>query len=166
MRALALSLLLAGCSAAPPGSVQLAIGTTNADGSGFLPLDGDQPLVAGAQGGFHVWLTYRVQGMAPATIVVQRTARRVSDDKLVMKTQDDVEIDAPAADGWWSLPSPVRSFMCPTPIGVQIADEPIRFEVELDLPDGTTVTGDAEATPRCPVPTDGQYQHCEQICNG
>src|SRR4051812_4115325 len=70
----------------PPAMGSIALGTTTLDGTGFLPLEGDQILVPGAQGGFHVWLKYKVTGMTAGAVTVKRTVRRVSDNKLVLTT--------------------------------------------------------------------------------
>src|SRR5690349_13232829 len=45
----------------------------------------DVTLVAGAQGGFHVWLSFRVEGLPAGTVAVARTAHRLSDDALVLR---------------------------------------------------------------------------------
>jgi hypothetical protein len=163
--------LLAGCgdSSPPPVSaVTVTLGTIDASGSGFYNLSGDQPLVAGAQGGFHVWLKYRVAGMPPATVRVSRTVRRVSDGRLVLKTEGSQEIGAAGADGAWELPAALPSFMCPSPVGVRVEGEAMRFQVVLSDPDTGEVlgTGEAVATPQCPPPGDGQHDHCMQICVG
>lgn len=168
MRALACAALLAlvGCGGSPPmGSVRLALGSAASDGSGFLPLDGDQTLVAGAQGGFHVWLKYRVAGMAPAKIHVHRESHRVSDHALVLLTDGTQEVGAAAGDGWWELPAALPSFMCPTPLGVNVIDEPILFDVTLTTSDGAPLANSsAEATVRCPA--GDQSAFCRRICSG
>ena len=162
--------LAAGCgdSVSPPSPVTISLGTVDASGSGFYPLAGDQPLVAGAQGGFHVWLKYRVAGMAPATVRVSRTVRRVSDGKLVLKTEGSQDVGAAATDGAWELPAALPSFMCPTPIGVRVDGEAMHFQVVLTDPDSGEVlgTGDAQATPQCPPSDDAQHDHCMKICEG
>ena len=148
---------------APAGGVTL--GTTALDGTGFLPLEGDQPLVPGAQGGFHIWLKYRVMGMPVGKVKVHREARRVSDNHLLLTTDGVQEIGEPGPDGTWELPEPIPSFMCPSPIGVQVQDQPARFELRLESEDGMPLgEGSAIATPRCP--DTAQKQFCEKICAG
>lgn len=145
------------------GSVELVLGTTAADGSGFLPLAGDQTLVSGSQGGFHVWLKVRV-GHASGALALHRTARRVSDAKLILDTQGALQVDA-VAGGTWEQPSAIPSFMCPTPIGVAVRDQAVRLEATLLDPLGATLAAaSAEFTPRCP---DGaELEHCLDICSG
>ena len=166
-RAAVLALALAGCGGAPTamGSATLALGSAAADGTGFAPLAGDETLVPGAQGGFHVWLKYRVSGMAPATVHVHRESHRVSDDALVLLTDGTQAVGPAGPDGWWELPAPLPSFMCPTPIGISVIDERIVFDVTLSTTDGAPLAkSSAEATVHCP---DGdQAAFCAKICSG
>jgi len=162
-----LLLLLPACGEPPvqvgPGS--LTLGTTATDGTGFRELAGDQPLVPGAQGGFHVWLKYRIKGMSPGKVTVIRTARRVVDDRLILTTEASQEIGVAGPDGTWELPNAIPSFMCPSPLGVKVFDLPVVFDVKVIGPDGATLAeSSAEATPRCP--TDAQADFCHSICAG
>ena len=172
LRAAAWLVVLGACGAVPdpqlpdaaPSTVALTLGTVDASGGGFFPLAGDQPLVPGAQGGFHVWLKFRVEGLPPSTVRVQRTARRVRDGALILLTEGVQDMGMGA--GVWELPAPLPSFMCPSPIGVNVRDEVVRFTVTLlNVQSGATLgEGSAEATPRCPG--DGQREFCERICSG
>lgn len=168
--------LLASCDEGvdPPGEpdagtqrrMVLALGTVDGTGHGFLSLDGDQPLVPGAQSGFHVWLKYRVAGHHEGAVRVKRTARRVSDGKAVLITEGAQQLGPPGADGWWEIPDPIPSFMCPSPLGVNIVGEKLRFTIELDDPDTGEALGSAsaEVTPHCPE--DDQKDWCMRICTG
>lgn len=165
----AAALGLVGCGGTPPpiGSATLALGSAASDGSGFVPLTGDQTLVPGAQGGFHIWLKWRVQGMAPEKVHVHRESHRVSDDALVLLADGTQEVGAPdpASGGWWELPSAQPSFMCPTPIGISVIDERIVFDVTLTTVDGAPLAkSSAEATVHCP--SGDQNAFCLQICSG
>jgi hypothetical protein len=165
-----LAFLAVGCGGGPvqtmpPGMGSITLGTTALDGSGFVPLEGDQPLVPGAQGGFHIWLKYRVKGMAPGKVMVKRPARRVSDDRLLLTTMGAQEVGEASADGTWELPNAIPSFMCPAPLGVKVFDEPVVFDVVITTEDGTVLgEGTAEATPRCEP--GAQQPFCEKICTG
>lgn len=157
----------AGCSGspAPHGTATLALGSANSDGTGFTSLDGDQTLVEGAQGGFHVWLKYRVAGMAPAEVKVHREAHRVSDDSLVLRTDGTQQVGDAGGDGWWELPNALPSFMCPTPIGISVIDERIVFDVTLTTVDGAPLAAaSAEATVHCPAGDENAF--CLKICSG
>jgi len=159
-----------GCTAPPPpSSIQLTLGTTaTTDGSGFTPLTGAQPLVPGAQGGFHIWLKLRVAGMAPRAVKVERTARRVSDNRLLLTTEQVLDVGAAGPDGYWELPTAIPSFMCPSPIGVSVVDTPARFTVRFVDDDLKTILVEesAEATPECPPEGDPQREFCYRICTG
>ena len=166
-------LALTGCdgggSKAMPGAIEVTLGTSALDGSGFLPLSGDQTLVPGAQGGFHIWVRWKVANMSQQKVHAQRTVRRISDNALILTTENADQVGSPDADGWWQLPSALPSFMCPTPIGVQVQDEAVKFDLTLKAddngePGATLGETTATATPRCP--TDDQLQFCERICDG
>jgi len=167
MRALLAIVVLCGaCGGSKPVMMSgaISLGTTAQDGSGFLPLEGDQTLVEGAQGGFHIWVKYRVQA-APGPAMVKRTARRVSDDRLLLTTMAETMLGEPGADGWWELPMAVPSFMCPSPLGVRVEDQAAQFEITiLDMNGQMIGQASAEATPRCP--TDDKAAFCHQICDG
>jgi len=157
---------LAGCGGATPaptpGSVTL--GTAALDGTGFLPLEGDQPLVPGSQGGFHVWLKYRVSGMAPGRVEVKRTVRRVSDDRLLLQADGTQDLGDEAV-GYWETPNAIPSFMCPSPLGVNIIGERAVFDlVILDERGNKLGEASAEATAHCPG--GDQAAFCQQICSG
>jgi hypothetical protein len=146
-------LFLLACGGA--SSVSLELGGANDDGSGFLALSGDTNLVRGAQGGFHVWLKYRAHGVAGEVKVVRSAVR--SDGKTVLNAlplaqtiSDDFESDA------------MPSFMCPTPIGVQVYDQSIELKLELQDERGTLAEAAAQIVPRCAQDDD----FCRRICGG
>jgi hypothetical protein len=138
------------------------------DGSeGFAQIDDgeDAPLASGAQGGFHVWTAPRLKG-AMGTLYLDRTARRVEDNILVLRASRLV-IDVPedAMDAWWRDEQAIPSFMCPPPIGIQIHDSPIKFRFELRNEDEELVATDSLiVTPRCEEGAAGDF--CRSICAG
>jgi hypothetical protein len=124
----------------------------------------DVPLVAGAQGGFHVWLQYSVRDLPPGTVRLERTAHRVADGAVVLRYLGDSDVGEPDADGWFTAPAPIPMFMCPTPIGVSVVDQPIAFALRvLDDAGGERARTDITLTPRCP---DDQRDFCTRICTG
>lgn len=172
MRAVLLaSLVLAGvgCDAGdgPELPSELQVGSANVTGDGFIEVtDGmDVELVPGAQGGFHVWLNLRVLAAA-GELYVEREARRVSDDALILRAlQQYIEVPDEAMDDWWESPYATPAFMCPSPIGIAVFDEPIRYRVTLTDLDGEVIAADEVVlTPRCP--TGDQAAFCAQICAG
>jgi hypothetical protein len=166
---------LASCDA--PGAVPdpdaagpspVVLGTTSGDLTAFLPLVGEQTLVAGAQGGYHVWLRLRLARMGMRDVRVHRTARRSADARLILDTEGVLSVGEAGPDGVWELPGDksIPTFMCPSPIGVAVQGQPLRLEVTVsDAQTGEALgTGTAEFTPRCP---DGdQAAHCVDICSG
>jgi hypothetical protein len=147
--------------------MQVALGGSPApDGSGFVALAGDVSLIPGAQGGFHVWTKYRVTGAVAEMVDVAYTIHRASDDRLILSAQRQQELGPPGDAGYWELPTAMPAFMCPSPLGVQVHDLPMRFEIQLSDPATGTALGNASAefTPHCP---DGdQSAFCLQICSG
>jgi hypothetical protein len=103
--------------------------------------------------------------MAPATVQVHREAHRVSDDALVLRADGTQAVGAATADGYWELPMALPSFMCPTPIGINVIGERIVFDVTLSTDDGKEIAkSSAEATVHCP---DTQLAgFCQKICSG
>jgi hypothetical protein len=159
---------LSACSAPPPhahaASPDLAP-AADAEMSVLMLTDGqDATLVEGAQGGFHVWLAYAVRGAA-GSFTLERRADRVSDGAVVLRYRGDVDVGAAGASGWWTAPAPIPMFMCPTPIGVSIVDQPIAYTLRL-LDDAEVEHARAAITlvPRCP--DDANHDYCMHICTG
>jgi hypothetical protein len=164
MRWLVAAIWLTGCTGnvqKPPPQPLLELGDVNGDPYA----DGqDVTLVAGAQGGFHIWLDWHVFGMPSEQLVLERTAHRVSDDQLVLRTSTTLELDAPDENGWSWAPMPVPMFMCPAPVGLNILDEPIELELRFSARDGTGLTSQSvTVVPHCP---DEARDFCQRICSG
>jgi hypothetical protein len=151
---------------APDAGAVLVLGTIDQNAV-FAPLEGDQPLVPGGQGGFHVWLKFRVAGIAAGPVRMVRTVRRVADDVLILLADAIDDIGSPGADGFYEHDA-LPSFMCPTPIGVQVYDEPVRFDVKLLDPttQAPLVERTAVVTPRCPPEGDPVRAYCLNRCGG
>lgn len=177
-RALVIGLALAaGCGAGggsgpdatpePAPVIQLEVGSAADDGAGFLAVaDGtDVTLIPGAQSGFHVWLHMRVRGVSGRLTVV-RTARRQRDSALVFRgLPQRVEVPDAAVEAWWEGPMASPAFMCPSPIGIQVFDEALVFEVQLmDADDQLLAADDLVLIPHCPE--GGQAEFCREICAG
>jgi hypothetical protein len=181
MRALAvLGVVLLGCGSEPkvrpgdagvpdarpdgPGDVAALIG--GSDGTVWQPLDegADAALHAGAQGGFHVFLHLRTRGLAAGLVTIERVGRRVRDGKVVTRARDRKQLDL-AQGEWLQITEPMLVFMCPSPIGIGIMDEAIRYELDLTDAEMRTVHVERTITPRCPEEAD-QRAFCERICVG
>jgi hypothetical protein len=150
-------LLIAGCAAGAPGPLRLTLGGAHDDGSGFLPLSGDVDLVPGAQGGFHLWLKYRLSGVDRQVHVI-RSAVRVSDGRAILNALPLVQT---VTDPFES-PEAMPSFMCPTPIGVRVYDEEVELRLQIRDGDATLAEGSARVIARCPPNND----FCPRICGG
>jgi hypothetical protein len=161
------SVLGCGQEPGPSGPGEVEAGSAAADGSGFIEVvDGDQvELIPGAQGGFHVWINVRVHGAA-GIFYVERDARRVADDALVLRgIGQPVEVPAEAMEDWWESPTAGPAFMCPTPIGIQVFDQEIEYTVRLvDESEAVIAEDHIVLTPRCPA--GDQYDFCLEICAG
>ncbi len=159
--------LLAGCGgAAVPGSVHFELGTADILGDGFLPLKGDQTLVSGAQGGFHIWLKYRAYGMSGQTVRMLETARRDDSGDLVRKSPLlEEQVGSAGDEGYFEEERARPGFMCPAPLGVKVRDQSIHFEVKfMDGQDHPLDKQGTSVTVRCPS-GDGQ-EYCEKVCSG
>lgn len=172
LAAVVLCVALAGCGAEdPPGPDSgpllgdLLVGGALSDGTGFVELvDGaDAELVPGAQGGFHIWINVRVQGVA-GPLYLEREARRMSDGALVLAgSRQALEVPEDAMADWWESPAAAPSFMCPAPVGIQVFDNELLFSVTLSDRDGAVLAQDELIlVPRCPVDND----FCASICDG
>jgi hypothetical protein len=142
----------------------LVIGTTEHDGSGFLPFMGDHDLAPGSQGGFHIWLKFRISGVAAGRYKLSRTVRRIPDGTLLLKGDLVVDVGDAGPEGYWELPMALPSFICPPPLGVQVIDESAHFDVTLNDPTAGTLLGEAqgEVTMHCPM--DDQLASCMRVC--
>ncbi len=167
MKVFSLLLWLVGCGTpAPPDRGHMELGTIDG-ASGFVALhEGDSAtLVEGAQGGFHVWMKFRLAGVAPGELTLGRQAHRGVDGKLVLKTEGSVVISSPSPDGVWELPNALPMFMCPSPIGLSVIDQPIEYELVARDSAGEVARSAITLVPHCPVENHSRA-FCERICTG
>ena len=137
-----------------PASLEVGIGDPESSSFEPLPPDGQVPLVAGVDGGYHLWLQVRTSGLCPNTVVVDR---RIGDPLL--RYQATFARLVPTDEGAWTLASAAWTFLCPsnTP-GVQLHDVQLALEVTLSevegecpLPAGTrTISETVTIVPTCP----------------
>jgi hypothetical protein len=68
-------------------------------------------------------------------------------------------------EAWWERPESTPSFMCPSPVGIQVYDQPLRLTGWLYDGDGALLAEDEIVViPRCP---DGELaDHCHEVCGG
>jgi hypothetical protein len=146
---------------------ELVLGSAALTGTGFVSVnDGAEvELIPGGQGGFHLWTSLRVQGvMGP--LVLRREARLVADGSLILNApRTIVEVPEDAMTDWWEAGAAVPSFMCPSPVGLQVFDVEIALTAELLDEDGEIVAEDhVVLLPRCPE--GDQADWCANICAG
>lgn len=97
---LALSALLASaCAGEPPldeASLELGTGTWR-----FEPLeDGDEiPLVRGAQGGWHIWISVRADGLASELGSLELVVQPADESRPAQRTTIGVRLDPPDREG-------------------------------------------------------------------
>ncbi len=168
MRSIAFALALAACSPSspkPPETITLTLGApATEDGGTLAPLVAGQDvsLVPGAQGGFHVWLLYRLANAPRATVTLDKLAYRVSDHTPVLVEHDHLDL-APDASGNYEPTDPLRMFMCPTPIGVNVVGEQISFELRVSNTTGVIADQSIVLVPQCPT---DDLAVCTRICTG
>jgi hypothetical protein len=161
-----MALFAAGCGAPPsmppPGTQALTLGTADASGHWSALTDGqDVTLVEGAQGGFHVWMMYRLDGAEAMHVTVEKTAHRLSDGAMVLRASGTLDIPG---GGEWESDKPTPMFMCPSPIGIRVIDVPITYEIKfLDESGHERAGGSIDLVPHCP---DANRDFCERICVG
>lgn len=150
----------------PPPEGDLQIGGSEASGIGFVELEDmdEVELVAGAQGGYHVWTTFRVRETA-GPLYLRREARLVEDGTLVLKALPTrVDVPEEAMSGWWVKEEALPSFMCPPPVGLTVYDKEIAFDVRLTDQDGEEIYAEDHLVvkTRCP---EGDLETCHRICS-
>lgn len=180
MRSLLLvsALVLSACPERPPPEEEVDSGISGdplwADGSmelgtqlsdlvpTFEPMPASMELHPGAQGGFHVPVMYRITGHTQAGATFEHRVRRSRDGVLVSRGTRFFDI---AADGGsWTSEEPITIFMCPTPVGVNVAGEELTFEITVIRGNGVLLTRTTAKT-RLLCPASNQA-FCESICKG
>lgn len=166
----------------PPMRGELTLGTVDTrrfgDARWVDLVDGDGvELAPGAQGGFHVWVKYRIKGLK-GPVRVSRIADRIgeSGERQRVLTAPSALLQLPrdvASDFVYESPEPIPSFMCPTPIGISVIDATLELKVTLEAaeppppqPAETLTSRTVRLQPRCPPPEDQTRAFCLQICQG
>lgn len=129
--------LFAGCSdKPPPAEHSVVLGTGQAE---FEPMDGEPELtlVAGIQGGFHVWASFLAYGYSAPLIgmVLVTTVDGVPDSRMVMRanlsTHEAVDAEGNTARTFAGFPAQVYDARCAHGRRVQVS-------ITLTDSDGTT----------------------------
>lgn len=139
----------------------LELGGESADG-GYLPLPSESFATPGAQGGYHVAVLYKVTGQALEKVLFEHRVTRVRDGVLVSKGPRTLDVTPVAAGASWITPGAVIIFICPTPVGVNVVDEELNFEVTATKNGEVLGKAAARSVLRCAA-TDS---YCASICSG
>jgi hypothetical protein len=134
----------------------LTVGTIS-DGGAFTEFGAEVDLTPGAQGGFHVNTRYRVVGQRVDQVLFTHVVRLTDGGTLVSRGTRRFDVDL---DPWESEVFPV--FMCPTPVGVNVANESVTFEITATAADGGFL-GRAGGSTRLFCAPGG---YCEVVCRG
>jgi hypothetical protein len=125
----------------------------------------DAELAPGSQGGFHIWLRYRTRNITGKVLMVRIADRlREGGRDRVLTTEGAVSIPADPYED----PAAIPNFMCPTPIGISVIDQPVEMQVQLLTLEGGVLLAQAttRVTARCPPAGDPQHAFCHRICSG
>ncbi|MBI4818378.1 MAG: hypothetical protein HY791_19085 [Deltaproteobacteria bacterium] len=146
------------------------IGGGKDDGSaGFIEVrqGGAVPLVAGLQGGFHIYVNARLRatGEAPSSLVFERSARVDASGDLLSRGKQRIEL-LPGPDGALETGRSQLLILCPTPAGVAASGVPVRVRVDVTTADTEQSLGSAELLVAPTCPGDGLAEYCEDICGG
>ncbi len=142
----------------PEGTLELG----GEDAGAFTVFPADVQAIPGAQGGFHVGVMYRVTGEALAAVRFEHRVTRVRDGVLVSKGTRILDVEPMAAGASWTTADPITIFICPTPVGVDVVNEVLHFEVKALKNDVVLNQAGADTTLRCPAGD----SFCASICSG
>jgi hypothetical protein len=155
-----------GCGSGGTGATPMTalVQTAGADGTGRLEIGSESTLVAGAQGGFHLWLSLRLTHAALGDVKVKHTIRKESDGTLFSTAERTLTVTAPGPGGYWESDPAWPGFLCPSPIGIDILGVPTVVKLEISDTEGKLLgTTEAKTKFACP---DSQKSFCESICKG
>jgi len=129
-------------------------------------------LAPGAQGGFHLWTMFRIKnGAAGQTVRLFRIIDRLGDeagtirDRVLTAPESRLELLGPL----YETVDPIPSFMCPTPIRVNVLNAPLELTLSVrPYPDDGPPLGEARVRlyATCPPAGDPQRDYCLTICKG
>jgi hypothetical protein len=115
----------------------------------FAPIEKDQalPYVRGSQGGFHVWISFRVRGLDPERVLIAVTTKVEGHDDLELERRgrqnfvalDEEDAGAAGTYEYTGWPAQIRD--APKHVG-----ERVDIHVHLQDVDARIVNGDTTAT--------------------
>ena len=111
----------------------------------------------------HVWMKFRLSGAMPATVQLLEAGHRERDGATVLRSSGVLQIGPPGGGGAYESPMPILMFTCPSPLGVNVIGELIRYELTLVGDSGTIAHAAIRLVPRCP---DADMMLCLRLCSG
>ena len=136
-----LIILLAGCAGQPaPGEGTVELGTGEWE---FVPLVDEQPveLIFGVQGGYHVWTSFRAEGLDPEDVMLEIETQRADESRPPERSR--VPVDFEMHDGTAELlgwPAILAEPGC-------VLDEMLRIRVTLTDTHGVIATDERYVLP-------------------
>lgn len=141
------------------GKLVFDVGTADLDSFAYMPMTAQVVGQSGAQGGFHVYLMYRLAEGGAGSITFSHQARLASNGTLVSRGSRTFDLGGPQSS--WTSPEPVRVFMCPTPLGVDIVGQALTIEVTATDDSGAELgVSKVQTTFTC------SSEYCESTCKG
>lgn len=139
----------------------------------YLPLSDDMQvqLAGGAQGGFHIWTLYRILGnQTEQRVKARRYIDRLGADGSRQRVLTAEGSERVPAESPWELLTPIPSFVCPTPLGVNALDAKLELKVRFEDNSSGALLGESAVrlSAVCPPAMAGDTQNafCMMICVG
>lgn len=131
------------------GTPALTLAGSNQAGDTIEPFDdgGDRPLIAGPQGGMHVWLFVRMRGICPTEAQVDRRVLVDATDEIVDVQRGPGRFVQDEEPGTFVTTDPFTMFMCPA--ARTIIGERFRFSVRVEDADGLVAMGEKPFVAAC-----------------
>lgn len=158
--------LLAGCGSDPCASIteaaQIEVGGADAAGATFEPFsDGsERSLIAGPQGGYHVWLHARVRGICPASARIERRVIDEATGDLLLFSSSGAGLVETATEGEHELDGAVPMQLCP-PVIVPPVGRALRFYARITDGSGRSAEAMRSFMAACPA---GDLR-CADVCS-
>lgn len=154
------------CPGLPMEGAALSIGGGDELGLAFEPFEpgADRPLVFGTQGGFHVWMHLRAEGLCPGSNIVETRVFAPDGDMALFQRQPMPFDDA--GEGIAELRAATPLILCPSPGGDVVQDVAYRVTVEVADRDGRVASAESRFVAVCDPATQGGgfVDDCRCLC--
>ena len=161
--ALLLSVVVVGCAdpCADLGASGLVLGSADEAGEGFLPVAPMDRLIllAGLQGGAHLWLKARITGVCPSSAVVDRRVVDAVTSEVFLVGRGPIEFEDVGGEEFES--GLLRLALCPDPSARVIDGRELRVVASVVDSSGRRADAQVPFTASC----NGE-RRCESFCTG